>query len=99
MTGSAPIGSTVVARDGLTIIGTGNKGEPRTHQIHLFQTGSIYLKRQLAFRDYLMNDYKALVEYKALKETLSRTHGTDKITYSHEKTDFINSIMEKLGLK
>jgi GrpB-like predicted nucleotidyltransferase (UPF0157 family) len=74
-----------------------SKGEPRTHQIHMFQTGNIYLKKQLAFRDYLLNDNEALNEYQALKERLSRTHHTDKITYSHAKTDFINTIMEKLG--
>lgn len=74
-----------------------SKGEPRTHQIHMFQTGNIYLRKQLAFRDYLLNDNEALNEYQALKEKLSRTHQTDKITYSHAKTDFINIIMDKLG--
>ncbi|MGG4108874.1 GrpB family protein [Paenibacillus lautus] len=74
-----------------------SKGEPRTHQIHMFQTGNIYLKKQLAFRDYLLNDIEALNKYQTLKESLSRTHQTDKIAYSHAKTDFINTIMEKLG--
>jgi GrpB-like predicted nucleotidyltransferase (UPF0157 family) len=74
-----------------------SKGEPRTHQIHMFQSGSIYMKKQLAFRDYLLNDNEALNGYQALKETLSRTHQTDKITYSHAKTDFINTTLEKLG--
>jgi GrpB-like predicted nucleotidyltransferase (UPF0157 family) len=74
-----------------------NKGEPRTHQIHMFQTGNIYLIKQLAFRNYLLNDNEALKEYQVLKEKLSRTHQTDKIKYSHAKTDFINTIMEKLG--
>ncbi|MZQ80596.1 GrpB family protein [Paenibacillus sp. 5J-6] len=74
-----------------------SKGEPRTHQIHMFQTGNHYLIKQLAFRDYLIKDNEALNEYQTLKETLSRKHQTDKITYSHEKTEFINIIMEKLG--
>ena len=74
-----------------------SKGEPRTHQIHMFQMGNQYLKKQLAFRDYLLNDNEALKEYQTLKETLSKTHQTDKITYSHAKTDFINMIMQKLG--
>jgi GrpB-like predicted nucleotidyltransferase (UPF0157 family) len=30
-----------------------NKGEPRTHQIHMYQTGSEYLYKQLMLRDYL----------------------------------------------
>lgn len=74
-----------------------SKGEPRTHQIHMFQTGNIFLEKQLAFRDYLLNDNEALNEYQALKERLSRKHHNDKITYSHAKTEFINTIMEKLG--
>ncbi|MDQ8738696.1 GrpB family protein [Paenibacillus sp. LHD-38] len=76
-----------------------SKGEPRTHQIHMFQTGSLYLKKQLAFRDYLLRNDEALDEYQTLKERLSKVHQTDKVTYSHAKTDFINSIMENLGLK
>ncbi|KRE33962.1 GrpB family protein [Paenibacillus sp. Soil522] len=75
-----------------------NKGEPRTHQIHMFQAGSIYLKRQLAFRDYLLTSNEALDEYQTLKEMLSKAHQADKVTYSHAKTDFVNSIMGKLGL-
>lgn len=74
-----------------------SKGEPRTHQIHMFQTGNIFLEKQLAFRDYLLNDNKALNEYQTLKEKLTKTHQTDKVTYSYAKTDFINTIMEKLG--
>ena len=29
-----------------------SKGEPRTHQIHMYEKGNEYLKRQLTFRDY-----------------------------------------------
>src|SRR5699024_9500226 len=29
------------------------KGEPRTHQIHMYQHGNKYLLEQLRFRDYL----------------------------------------------
>ncbi len=65
----------------------------------MFQMGNQYLKKQLAFRNYLLNDNEALKEYQTLKETLSKTHQTDKITYSHAKTDFINMIIQKLGFR
>lgn len=75
-----------------------SKGEPRTHQIHMYQTGSIFLKRQLAFRDFLNENKEALKEYQMLKEKLTKEHNTDKVTYSYAKTDFINNVMSKLEL-
>lgn len=48
-----------------------NKGEPRTHQIHMYQKGSSYLLKQLAFRDYLIQHESARNEYQDLKEELS----------------------------
>lgn len=74
-----------------------NKGEPRTHQIHMYQTDSLYLKKQLAFRDYLLTNNAALIEYQELKERLSQAHQTDKLLYADEKTDFVNSILDSLG--
>ncbi|MCC3372448.1 GrpB family protein [Cohnella sp. REN36] len=74
-----------------------NKGEPRTHQIHMYPKGSPYLKRQLAFRDYLIQHEEARKEYQALKERLSRIHGKDKLTYADQKTDFVNSILGRMG--
>jgi len=74
-----------------------SKGEPRTHQIHMYQTNSIYLKRQLTFRDYLLTNDAARKEYQELKERLSQTHQANKFLYSDEKTDFVNSILSSLG--
>lgn len=74
-----------------------NKGEPRTHQIHMFPKGSSFLLRQLAFRDYLIQHEWARKEYQELKERLSQTHSKDKLTYADKKTDFVNSILKRLG--
>ncbi|AMM89330.1 glutamate-rich protein grpB [Bacillus pumilus] len=73
-----------------------NKGEPRTHQIHMYQRHNKYLLEQLNFRDYLRNNEQARSEYQQLKLKLSRLHGNDKHKYAHEKTDFIKSILEKI---
>src|SRR5699024_3762796 len=43
-----------------------NKGEPRTHQIHMYQTGSKFLIEQLKFRDYLRSNDKPRMEYQEL---------------------------------
>jgi GrpB-like predicted nucleotidyltransferase (UPF0157 family) len=74
-----------------------NKGEPRTHQIHMYQTDNLYLKKQLAFRDYLMTNDTAFKEYQELKEKLSQVHHKEKLLYADAKTGFVNSILECLG--
>ncbi|MGX1446881.1 MULTISPECIES: GrpB family protein [Bacillus] len=73
-----------------------NKGEPRTHQVHMYQRHNKYLLEQLNFRDYLRNNEQARSEYQQLKLKLSRLHGNDKHKYAHEKTAFIKSILEKI---
>ena len=74
-----------------------SKGELRTHQIHMFPKGSIYLKKQIAFRDCLIKDKMLCQEYQKIKETLSTEYSKDKLAYSDSKTDFINKTLEKLG--
>lgn len=74
-----------------------SKGEPRTHQIHMFQTENLHLKKLLAFRDYLMISDTALKKYQELKVELSQTHYKDKLLYTDAKTGFVNSILESLG--
>ncbi|TVX92644.1 GrpB family protein [Paenibacillus agilis] len=70
-----------------------NKGEPRTHQIHMFQTGSEYLDKQLTLRDYLRENEDARNEYQELKQKLTMEHSTNKLAYADSKTVFINKII------
>jgi len=72
-----------------------NKGEPRTHQIHMFQKDSSYLKEQLTFRDFLNDDERSKQEYQILKEQLSQTFTTNKHLYSEAKTEFVKRIIKK----
>lgn len=76
-----------------------NKGEPRTHQVHLYQTGSPYLLRQLAFRDHLNQHIEARNNYGQLKEVLAIEHHKDKLAYADAKTEFINVILEYLNYR
>ncbi|MCY7568021.1 GrpB family protein [Bacillus safensis] len=72
-----------------------SKGEPRTHQIHMYQTGNRYLLEQINFRDYLRSNELARSEYQQLKLNLSRVNKNDKHKYAEGKTEFVKSILDK----
>jgi len=72
------------------------KGEPRTHQIHMYQVENKYLKEQLKFRDYLRKNDNARMEYQALKVKLSKAHKHNKYKYADEKTNFVKSILKRI---
>ncbi|MED1510943.1 GrpB family protein [Bacillus proteolyticus] len=73
-----------------------NKGEPRTHQIHMYEKGNKYLIEQLCFRNYLINNKTARIEYEKLKRQLSKANPNNKHKYADDKTDFVKSIMDKI---
>ncbi|MGG0845208.1 GrpB family protein [Peribacillus simplex] len=73
-----------------------NKGEPRTHQIHMYQGGNKYLLEQLEFRDYLRNNETARIQYKKLKQILSTVNKNNKHKYADDKTNFVKSILESI---
>jgi len=70
-----------------------NKGEPRTHQIHMYERGNRYLADQLLFRDYLNSNVGSRQEYQELKVRLSEVHKSDKHAYAEAKTDFVQDIL------
>ncbi|WP_281862877.1 GrpB family protein [Planomicrobium okeanokoites] len=73
-----------------------NKGEPRTHQIHMYESGNQYLLEQLKFRDFLRNNEEARIQYEKLKQHLASVNKTDKHQYATDKTEFVRSILENL---
>ncbi|RWS44774.1 GrpB family protein [Bacillus mycoides] len=74
-----------------------NKGEPRTHQIHMYKQGNKYLMEQLKFRDYLIGNKTSRMQYEQLKIQLSKANPNDKHTYAEDKTNFIKSILAKIN--
>ncbi|WP_433772290.1 GrpB family protein [Bacillus wiedmannii] len=72
-----------------------NKGEPRTHQIHMYEQGNTYLIEQLSFRDYLRNNATARMQYEQLKLQLSQANPNNKHKYAEDKTSFIKCILDK----
>ena len=69
-----------------------SKGEPRTHQIHMYEEGCIHLDKQIKFRDKLRADKVFRAEYEALKVGLSCKYSDDKLAYAKAKTKFIKSV-------
>ncbi|WP_152391850.1 GrpB family protein [Paenibacillus guangzhouensis] len=70
-----------------------NKGEPRTHQIHMYEKDNRYLKDQLLFRNYLNVHEEARTAYQDLKMQLSEKYKSDKHAYADAKTAFVRDIL------
>lgn len=69
------------------------KGEPRTHQIHMYQSGNKYLIEQLKFRDHLRANDRDRLEYEQLKLKIAQANKANKHNYAEAKTAFIKSIL------
>ena len=70
-----------------------SKGNPRTHQIHMYGPASRYFHEQITFRDMLRSVPEILRDYQQLKLDLSQKHGKNKLAYADAKTTFIKSIL------
>lgn len=70
------------------------KGNPRTHQIHLFEKDNKFLKQQIMFRNILRRDSVIKNEYEDLKLKLADTNKNDKHKYADMKTSFITDILK-----
>lgn len=74
-----------------------HKGEPRTHQIHMYQTGSKFLNEQLQFRDYLRSNDYVRKDYQDQKIRLSKEYKHNKHKYADEKTQFVNAVLAEIS--
>jgi len=64
----------------------------RTHQVHVFQSGSDQIARHLAFRDYMIAHPEEARSYSDLKKRLADTHCDDPDGYMDGKDGFIKEI-------
>ena len=64
----------------------------RTHQIHVFETGSAQVKRHLAFRDFLNAHPQEAQKYSELKRKLAAENPNNMDGYIDGKDDFIKEI-------
>lgn len=65
----------------------------RTHHIHMVESEFSAHWERLLFRDYLREHPDIAEEYAALKRRLAREQATDRVSYTHDKTDFIEAVM------
>ena len=71
------------------------KGEPRTHQIHMYESRNKYLLEQLFFRNSLRKNNNLRVEYEELKEKLAQLNQENKHQYAEAKTEFVQKILSE----
>jgi len=64
-------------------------GGHRTHQVHVFQTGSPDVERHLAFRDYMITHPVRARAYSDLKRKIAAECGDDIEKYMEEKDMFV----------
>jgi GrpB-like predicted nucleotidyltransferase (UPF0157 family) len=64
----------------------------RTHQIHMFETGSAQVERHLAFRDYIIAHPVDARKYSELKRKLAEEHPHNINEYVDGKDNFIKEI-------
>lgn len=73
------------------------KGEPRTHHLHIVESGSDAEWRHLAFRDALRADARLRDDYAALKKELAERFKFDRPAYTDAKTDFIEGVLKSIA--
>jgi GrpB-like predicted nucleotidyltransferase (UPF0157 family) len=71
---------------------TKDRGEARTHNIHIYQFDDPSVERHLAFCSYLRQHEPVRREYEALKRTVYARHSADIEAYSAGKDAWIKRI-------
>jgi GrpB-like predicted nucleotidyltransferase (UPF0157 family) len=67
----------------------------QTHHIYVCPKDNLALKNHIQFRDFLKTNPQIAIEYGVLKKELAKKY--DSVLYTEKKTDFILSILEKMG--
>jgi GrpB-like predicted nucleotidyltransferase (UPF0157 family) len=67
----------------------------RTHHLHMTESGSVYWKRVIAFRDQLRAEPSDALAYAELKRQLAKTFEHDSRSYTSGKDGFVTSVERK----
>ncbi|MFH0891361.1 MAG: GrpB family protein [Candidatus Falkowbacteria bacterium] len=73
-----------------------SKGDPAKFHLSLANPDTLYVKRQIAFRDYLNNHPEKAKEYENLKSDLIKKYPSGRDEYSYGKSEFINTILKEV---
>ena len=71
------------------------KNLPRTHHLHVYPRGADKLKKEIVFRDLLIQSKELKNEYELLKKDLASKFSTDREKYTEMKTEFIQLTLER----
>jgi len=74
------------------------KGEPRTHHLHMVESGSDLWKSHLLFRDYVRKHPEVAEEYERLKRDLAIKYERDREAYTEGKSRFIEEVLKRAGI-
>jgi GrpB-like predicted nucleotidyltransferase (UPF0157 family) len=74
------------------------KGEPRTHHLHMVESGSDLWRDHLLFRDYLRRHQEVAEEYERLKRDLAIKYESDRGAYTEGKSRFIGEVLKRAGM-
>ena len=75
------------------------KGDPRTHHIHMNEYGSRDWENQILFRDYLIRHPRTAEAYAKLKLELASQFRTDRERYLQGKAPFIEQVLHLARLE
>jgi GrpB-like predicted nucleotidyltransferase (UPF0157 family) len=75
-----------------------HEGKSVVH-VHMFEIGTQNWQRHLIFRDQLRTNPAAAMQYAELKKELAARFRNDREAYTNGKSEFINSILQKAGMK
>ncbi|MGB8510694.1 MAG: GrpB family protein [Pyrinomonadaceae bacterium] len=73
------------------------KGGPRTHHLHLVESGSDLWLSHLLFRDYLLQHRETAEKYEELKRELAEKYKGDREAYTEGKASFIEKVLKAAG--
>ena len=71
------------------------KGMPRTHHLHVVETGHHQWPDNLDFRDYLRAHQDEVARYEALKRSLALRFRHQREDYTNGKSAYIFGVLEK----
>ena len=71
------------------------KGRPRTHHLHVVESGSDFWLSHLLFRDYLRQHRESAPEYEELKRELAEKYRDNREAYTEGKAAFIESVLSR----
>jgi GrpB-like predicted nucleotidyltransferase (UPF0157 family) len=71
-----------------------DKGDPRTHHLHMLEHDSAEWRNHILFRDYLRAHAQVAQEYADLKRELAHRYRNDRTAYTDGKAEFIVRVLE-----